>query len=1045
MTDKPTYEELEKRVIELEKAESERKKQNKITRDIFFDESLPLVSPDDVDFGNLFNLEEIQKLQDEFASATGVASIITHKDGSPITRPSNFCRLCRDIVRKTAKGLSNCYRSDAIIGGLSPDGPTIQPCMSGGLWDAGAAISVGGRHIANWLIGQVRDDTQTEEKMRSYAREIGADESEVLAAFREVPIMPIKRFKQIAKMLFTLANQLSKIAYHNLQLRLFIQERKEAESALKISEAYLRTLVNTIPDLIWMKSSKGAYLLCNSRFEKFFGAKEKEIIGKTDYDFVDKELADFFRKHDKLAIAKGGPSKNEEEVTFAEDGHHEFLETIKTPIYDDEDKLVGVLGIGRDITEWKNAERDRIANLNFFESLDKVNLAIHGTNDFENMLRNVLDVALTIFSCDRAHLFYPCDPLSETWWVPMERTRPEYPGAFQLNTEIATTPFMRKTLKNLLEAQAPLTLRIETDVDIEEQTFKQFGIKSILIITLYPKIGKPWVFGLQQCSYQREWTTEEKKLFQEIGRRLADGLTSMLVMRDLKQSEESYRAIWENAPYPILIQRMSDHVFLQVNEAAVRYFGWAKEKFIGHKRSDLNIIVDPSDSEQILDSLRSQGFVKNMQIRHRNEVGHSFENLVSIQPFRFQGEDCFISMFVDITEQKKTLRALEESEARFRIIFETAADPIFLNDMETGRFLDVNRAACRHLGYEKEAFLKMKISDINKDDAVDYRAYFSKHKDKGESFFFESRHVRKNGTIADVEINSQQMQHQNRKVLLSIVRDITPRKQIEAELAQYRANLEKMVRERTDQLKTAQNELVKNEKLAVLGQLTATVSHELRNPLGVIRSSNFFLQRRFKSEDEKTKKHFKRIDDQVTLCDTIVADMLEYTRGRKTNMSLKELSPWLSEVIEQIKEQEEGLEIDIKIPDNLPPVLHDPDKMRRVMINLLTNSVQAIHTKMDDAVKTSLNFVPRIEVQVGLSDDRLVINICDNGTGMSSETLQRAFEPLFTTRARGTGLGLAIVKKIIDQHKGTLFVKSNTEKGTRVSLALPCCIPERNI
>ena len=142
-----------------------------------------------VDFEDLFDLDKIQKLQDEFSEATGVASIITRVDGTPITKPSNFCRLCSEIIRKTEKGLCNCYKSDAELGKLCPDGPTIQPCMSGGLWDAGAGISVDGVHIANWLIGQVRDETQDEEMIKAYARQIGADEDEAAKAFKEVTPM----------------------------------------------------------------------------------------------------------------------------------------------------------------------------------------------------------------------------------------------------------------------------------------------------------------------------------------------------------------------------------------------------------------------------------------------------------------------------------------------------------------------------------------------------------------------------------------------------------------------------------------------------------------------------------------------------------------------------------------------------------------------------------------------------------------------------------------------------------------------------------------
>ncbi len=135
-----------------------------------------------------------------------------------------------------------------------------------------------------------------------------------------------------------------------------ITERKHAQEALELSEAHLRTLIDTIPDLVWWKDTEGVYLHCNKRFEGFFGAKEEDIVGRTDYDFLSDELADFFRKHDNIAMIAGKPTMNEERITFADDGHEEFLETIKTPVRGGDGRLIGVLGVGRDITERKRAE-----------------------------------------------------------------------------------------------------------------------------------------------------------------------------------------------------------------------------------------------------------------------------------------------------------------------------------------------------------------------------------------------------------------------------------------------------------------------------------------------------------------------------------------------------------------------------------------------------------------------------------------------------------------------------------------------------------------
>jgi len=170
----------------------------------------------------------------------------------------------------------------------------------------------------------------------------------------------------------------------NAQLRRTVQKKTKD---LSQRESHLRTLLEAIPDMIWLKDPNGVYLSCNSRFERFFGAKESEIVGRTDYDFLDKEMADFFRAHDQAAIDAGKPCMNEEEVVYADDGHKELLETIKTPMYDSSGKLIGVLGIARDITGRKRTEKELLK----IRKLESVGVLAGGiAHDFNNLLTAIL-------------------------------------------------------------------------------------------------------------------------------------------------------------------------------------------------------------------------------------------------------------------------------------------------------------------------------------------------------------------------------------------------------------------------------------------------------------------------------------------------------------------------------------------------------------------------------------------------------------------------------------------------------------------------------
>lgn len=163
-------------------------------------------------------------------------------------------------------------------------------------------------------------------------------------------------------------------------------EKTKEKKVLENERKRLRTLIETIPDLVWLKDTEGIYLLCNPKFERLYGVKESEMIGKTDFDFVSKELAQFFRKKDIEALEAGEPSTNIEWLTYADDGHRELVETIKTAMYSGDGEIIGILGIARDITARSIAENDlRKFMLGIENSSDAIFITdINGTIDFIN-------------------------------------------------------------------------------------------------------------------------------------------------------------------------------------------------------------------------------------------------------------------------------------------------------------------------------------------------------------------------------------------------------------------------------------------------------------------------------------------------------------------------------------------------------------------------------------------------------------------------------------------------------------------------------------
>ena len=404
--------------IELARNITERKRMEEALEKRLVALSRPLDDAADINFDDLFNLKDMQRLQDLFANSPGVASLITTPDGTPITRPSNFCRLCR-IIRQAEQGRKNCAISDASIGRYNPDGPTIENCLSAGLCNAGASITIGGKHVANWLIGQVRDETQTEENMRKYARDLGVDEEEFIAAFREVPYMSADQFQQVAHALFVFANQLSAMAYQNVQQARFITERKQAEAALRDSERRLAEIIDFLPDATFAIDLTGKIIAWNRAIEEMTGVKAENMIGKGNYEYAlpfygmrRPILIDLVFMPDDEIEKKYAFVKREGDILLAEadvplKGKIHLLWGKARPLYNGEGNIVGAIEAIRDISERQRAEEERAkleAQIREVQKLESLGVLAGGiAHDFNNLLMAILGNAdLALFSLSPA-------------------------------------------------------------------------------------------------------------------------------------------------------------------------------------------------------------------------------------------------------------------------------------------------------------------------------------------------------------------------------------------------------------------------------------------------------------------------------------------------------------------------------------------------------------------------------------------------------------------------------------------------------------------
>jgi PAS domain S-box-containing protein len=817
-----------------------------------------------------------------------------------------------------------------------------------------------------------------------------------------------------------------------------LTERKKSEQQLTL----LNFALNIVDEAAYLIDENAHFTYVNDQCSRKLGYSRSELLSMSVTDIDPDFPQERWRKYwDQILVQR---SLTFETRHRTKEGQF-FPVEINVSYFEYQGRKYN-LAFARDITLRKQTEYEHHANLHFFESMDRINRAIQGADNLQQMMSDVLDCVLTTFDCDRVYLLYPCDAESHSWSIPMERTRPKYPGFLAQQIEIPTSPETAKIFSILSAANHPVKFDLESEYAMPAAIKKLGGFQSSMAMALHPKTGKSWEFGLQQCSYSRVWTLAEERLVQEIGRRLADGLTGMLSHHDLQVSEEKYRTLIQKIQVGVIVHG-GDTQILSSNAMAQELLGLAEDELLGKKSIDLDwhlfrddgskLAVDEYPVNQVLSSHKP---LRNRILGSHRPKQHDMWALVNADPvFDNSGEiSQVIVTFIDITEHRQVELRLHASEQEFRTLAENSPDVIVRYDSQGRRiyvnpeFERVNRLTAHQVLGKTPVELSTELkpwAEVFTENLMAAMASGLASK-LDLSWIVDGKPVCWFVRIVP-EFN------EDGKVMsaLTIWSDITQRKQVEEELRQYKDQLEETVRQRTAELLLARDaaEAANKAKSVFL----ANMSHELRTPLNAILGFSNILRKNPSLEAEQ-RRDIEIINKSGEHLLALINDVLEMAKIEAGRVQLEEAPFDLGEMLRdvmnmmQVRAAEKNLQLIIDQASVFPRyIVGDQARLRQVLINLVGN-----------ALKFTLQ--GGVTVRLSTKDNacsHLIIEVEDSGPGIAPEYQQRIFEPFAQIGQladnKGTGLGLSITRQFVQLMKGRISLESMPGKGSLFRIDLP--------
>ena len=387
------------------------------------------------------------------------------------------------------------------------------------------------------------------------------------------------------------------------------------------------------------------------------------------------------------------------------------------------------------------------------------------------------------------------------------------------------------------------------------------------------------------------------------------------------------------------------------------------------------------------------------------------------------------------TEHGLADEARRASELRYRRLFEAAKDGILILDADSGQIVDVNPYLIEMLGLSKEELAGKELWEIGPfQDIVASKLAFAELKERGYIRYEDLPLETRDGIVRPVEFVSNSYLEGENRVIQCNIRDISGRKQVEVELREANQQLERALKElrtKSEELASMTQQVWQSSKLATMGELAASIAHELNNPLATISLHAEILVGQL-AANHRPSLHV--IEQEVERMATLVSNLLVFSRRSHRQVSTVDLREELTTLLDFIQYHLRSHKIDIVNDCSivLPTVQADRQQLRQVFLNLITNASDAMPQGGTLTVKGRAGVMANGQTAV-------VVEFSDTGTGVLTGDLPRLGEPFFTTKpeGKGTGLGLAICRRTVEEHRGTIEMETDLGKGMTVRITLP--------